>query len=93
MSAATSPGAGLAYGVERVCAAWAFARSSFYAMKSRRATPADRPPARRRGPKPTISEADLLAAIRAARKRVAPGHAGEQPALAPSLPPPRCACP
>ena len=36
MSAATSPGTGLAYGLQRVCAAWGFARSSFYAMKSRR---------------------------------------------------------
>ena len=34
MSAATSPGTGLAYGLQRVCAAWGFARSSFYAMKS-----------------------------------------------------------
>ena len=34
MSAATSPGTGLAYGLQRVCAAWSFARSSFYAMKS-----------------------------------------------------------
>jgi len=65
MSAAPSPGTGLAYGVERVCAAWGFARSSFYAMKSRREAAGARPPARRRGPKPTISEADLLAAIRA----------------------------
>ncbi len=64
MSAATSPGTGLAYGVERVCAAWGFARSSFYAMKSRREATADRPPAKRRGPKPTLSDAELLAAIR-----------------------------
>ena len=35
MSAATSPGTGLAYGLQRVCAAWSFARSSFYAMQSR----------------------------------------------------------
>jgi len=65
MSTATSPGAGLAYGVERVCAVWGLARSSFYAMKSRREAAAGRPPARRRGPKPTIADADLLAAIRA----------------------------
>ena len=31
MSAATSPGT--AYGLQRVCAAWGFARSSFYAMR------------------------------------------------------------
>ena len=35
MSAATSPGTGLDYGLQRVCAAWGFARSSFYAMGSR----------------------------------------------------------
>ena len=28
MSAATSPGTGLAYGLQRVCAAWGFAQSS-----------------------------------------------------------------
>ena len=41
MSAATSPGTGLAYGLQRVCAAWGFARSSFYAMKSRQQATAD----------------------------------------------------
>ena len=45
MSAATSPGTGLAYGLQRVCAAWGFARSSFYAMKSRQQATAERPPA------------------------------------------------
>ena len=48
MSAATSPGTGLAYGLQRVCAAWGFARSSFYAMKSRQQATAERPPAKRR---------------------------------------------
>ena len=47
MSAATSPGTGLANGLQRVCAAWGFARSSFYAMKSRQqAKPAERPSAK-----------------------------------------------
>ena len=63
MSAATSPGTGLAYGVERVCAVWGLARSSFYLR--RQASGGGKLPARRRGPKPTIPEADLLAAIRA----------------------------
>ena len=36
MSAATSPGTGLAYGLRRVCAAWGMARSSFYAMRPAR---------------------------------------------------------
>ena len=53
MSAATSPGTGLAYGLRRVCAAWGMARSSFYAMTS--GQHAEQPPAKRRGPKPAIS--------------------------------------
>ena len=65
MSAAISTGTGLAYGVARVCAAWGFARSSFYAMKSRQQATAERPPAKRRGPKPSISDQALLVAIKA----------------------------
>ena len=45
MSAATSPGTGLAYGLRRVCAAWGMARSSFYAMTS--GQHAEQPPAKR----------------------------------------------
>ena len=116
MSAATSPGTGLAYGAARVCAAWDFARSSFYALKSRQHATAERRPAKRRGPKPSISDQALLVAIEAdleaspwegeGHRKVwarlsglswhpgcpqagAPGDAREQPALAPSLPPPR----
>ena len=65
MSAATSPGTGLAYGLQRVCAAWGFARSSFYAMKSRQQASAERAPAKRRGPKPAVSDQALLVAIEA----------------------------
>ena len=36
MSAATSPGTGLAYGLRRVCAAWGMARSSFVSVRSGR---------------------------------------------------------
>ena len=54
MSAATSPGTGLAYGLRRVCAAWGMARSSFYAMTS--GQHAEQPSAKRRGPKPAISD-------------------------------------
>ena len=63
MSAATSPGTGLAYGLRRVCAAWGMARSSFYAMTS--GQHAEQPPAKRRGPKPAISNQALLVAIEA----------------------------
>ena len=62
MSAATSPGTGLAYGLRRVCAAWGMARSSFYAMTS--GQHAEQPPAKRRGPKPASDQA-LLVAIEA----------------------------
>ena len=63
MSAATSPGTGLAYGLRRVCAAWGMARSSFYAMTS--GQHAEQQPAKRRGPKPAISDQALLVAIEA----------------------------
>ena len=62
MSAATSPGTGLAYGLRRVCAAWGMARSSFYADSGQHA---EQPPAKRRGPKPAISDQALLVAIEA----------------------------
>ena len=65
MSAAASPGTGLAYGVARVCATWDFARSSFYALKSRQHATAERRPAKRRGRKPSISDQALLVAIEA----------------------------
>ena len=63
MSAATSRGTGLAYGLRRVCAAWGMARSSFYAMTSGHHV--EQPPAKLRGPKPAISDQALLVAIEA----------------------------
>ncbi|MEE8349982.1 MAG: IS3 family transposase [Acidobacteriota bacterium] len=65
MSRAASPGTGLVYGVARVCAIWGVPRSSFYAEQQRKVADPSKPAARRRGPKPKISDADLLAAIRA----------------------------
>lgn len=65
MSGATSLATGRVYGVERVCAAWNVPRSSFYDGQARasggglRLTPA------KRGPKPRVSDEDLLAAIKA----------------------------
>jgi hypothetical protein len=58
-----SPAAGRRYGVARVCRAWDVPRSSFYAAR----TVATRPPVApaQRGPKPAVSDADLLAAVRA----------------------------
>ena len=63
MAAATSPATGQAYGVRRVCAIWGVARSSFYDARRQDARPPERP-AGRPGPKPALSDAELLAAIR-----------------------------
>ena len=64
MSRTTSPGTGQIYGVERVCAVWGVSRSSFYAQQRMTDTPA-KAATKRRGPKPNISDENLLAAIRA----------------------------
>ena len=66
MAEATSPATGRAYGVARVCRVWEVARSSFYAARQAGADGTE-PTARpvRRGPKPAISDQDLLLAIRA----------------------------
>ena len=64
MSRAASPGTGLVYGLERVCAVWGVPRLSFYA-EQRKAVDPTKPAARRRGPKPKISDENLLAAIAA----------------------------
>jgi len=60
MSQTISPGAGKPYGVQRVCHIWEQARSSFY--HASRQIPQISP--KRRGPKPSISDDDLLALIR-----------------------------
>jgi transposase InsO family protein len=66
MAGATSPATGRRYGIARVCHVWKVPRSSFYAARRSAADP-DSPPAvpARRGPKPAVSDADLIAAIRA----------------------------
>ncbi len=66
MAAAISPATGRRYGVARVCQVWEVPRSTFYAAQHASAAEAGlRPSPARRGPKPAISDADLLAAIRA----------------------------
>jgi transposase InsO family protein len=66
MAEATSPTTGHRYGVARVCRVWEVPRSSFYAARQVEADGAEptASPARR-GPKPAVSDRDLLAAIRA----------------------------
>jgi transposase InsO family protein len=63
MAAATSPATGRTYGVRRVCAIWGVPRSSFYDVQCQGGRPPERP-AGRPGPKPAVSDAELLAAIR-----------------------------
>src|SRR5512144_2646624 len=63
MAAATSPATGRTYGVRRVCAIWGVARSSFYDARRQEERP-PQSPAGRQGPKPRLSDEDLLAAIR-----------------------------
>jgi transposase InsO family protein len=61
MSRAASPSSSKPYGVARVVAVWGLARSSFYAARRRARQP---PTPRKRGPK-ALSDAELVAEIRA----------------------------
>ena len=66
MAKTTSPSTGHRYGVARVCRDWEVARSSFYAARQTGANGTrSEPRSARRGPRPAVSDADLLAAIRA----------------------------
>jgi hypothetical protein len=65
MSRETSEGAGRPYGLERVCRVLEFARSTIYAQEERQTAKVVPLHRARRGPKPKMSDADLLAAIRA----------------------------
>lgn len=64
MSAETSMGAGKPYGLERVCRVLDFPRSTIYAQQARESAKVVPLHRQRRGPKPKLSDADLLAAIR-----------------------------
>ena len=63
MSRATSVGTGKPYGLQRVCRVLDFPRSTLYAQQAAAKVVPLRP--QRRGPKPKVADADLLAAIRA----------------------------
>jgi len=63
MSATISPMTGLWYGVERVCAAWDYPRSSYYS-RQRQYTANTELPREKRGPKTDLCDTDLLALIR-----------------------------
>ena len=65
MAKAISSTSGQPYGIQRVCEVWGVPRSSSYAAQtptSDSANPAPLPA--RRGPKPAVTDAALLAAIR-----------------------------
>jgi len=63
MSAAASPTSGVPYGVERVCRIFETPRSTYYAHL--KPVPISRPPPQRRGPKPQLSDDELLEYIEA----------------------------
>jgi len=63
MSQTISLFTGKLYGVERICWIWEQARSTLYARKQRIETPTQ-PEAAKRGPKPRISDDELLRLIR-----------------------------
>lgn len=65
MSQTTSPGTGKPYGLARVCRVLEFPRSTIYAQQAMETAKVVPLHPVRRGPKPKIADADLLAAIRA----------------------------
>jgi putative transposase len=65
MAASVSPATGRAYGVARVCKIWGVPRSSFYLARRLAQDPAPVRPKGRRGPKPSVTDAALIEAIRA----------------------------
>ena len=64
MSATTSATTGQRYGLERVCRTWERSRSALYAWRARAQCRKRGDGPARRGPTPTLSDAQLLAAIR-----------------------------
>lgn len=65
MSRGISEGTGQPYGLERVCRVLEFPRSTIYAQRARESAKVVPLHPMRRGPKPKMPDADLLAAIRA----------------------------
>ncbi len=65
MSREASAATGKPYGLERVCRVLEFPRSTIYARQKRESATVVPLFPQRRGPKPKVSDADLLAAIRA----------------------------
>ena len=64
MSRTVSPSTHKVYGVERVCSAWGVPRSSFYHEINTMPREDEEPNNKKRGPKPKVSDDELLALIR-----------------------------
>jgi putative transposase len=69
MSETISEITGKRYGVQRVCRVWEVARSSVYERRGRAEKRREVDAPARRGPKPEVTDAELLAAIEADLKR------------------------
>lgn len=65
MAGAVSPATGRRYGVARVCRIRDVPCSSFYAARRATVDPAPARPKEPRGPKPALSDGELLSAIQA----------------------------
>lgn len=63
MSQAISPSSGIRYGLKRVCAMWDVSRSTYYAREKRCMHSGDEGH-RKPGPRPTVTDKDLLLSIR-----------------------------
>jgi len=74
MSALASPTSGVPYGVERVCRIFETPRSTYYTHL--KPVPIPRPPPQKRGPRPMVSDDELLEHIEAdlAATPFHPGH-------------------
>lgn len=64
MSQTASAGTGKSYGLERVCQVWEQARSTFYDRQERAQKAAEGHKPGKRGPKPLVSDEELLERIR-----------------------------
>ena len=64
MSGLTSPETQESYGIERTCRAFAVARSSYYAWKKNADPAFERPQPKKRGPKTTLTDEELLFLVR-----------------------------
>lgn len=65
MSGLTSPGTGRTYGTSRTCRAFGVSRSSYYLWSKRKDPGHPLCPRKKRGPKTTLTDDELLTLVRA----------------------------